>query len=135
MVASGRIELTTSPYYHPILPLLCNTLSAREARPDLTLPEILFRAPEDAVRQVENGLRYFEAQLGFRPRGMWPSEQSVSPEVLELLAGQGLTWGISDEGVLAKTLGLRFVPPRSGRSRQMPRTSRSKNEVCGRFWR
>lgn len=103
--AAGQIELTTSPFYHPILPLLCDWQSAREARPDLPLPEGEFRHPEDARQQLESGLRLFEATFGQRPRGIWPSEQSVSHAVVGLLEEVGCQWTISDEGVLARSLG------------------------------
>ena len=115
--AAGRIELTTTPYYHPILPLLCDTTRAREARPDLPLPASPFAWPDDAADQVARGIAAFERHFGHKPAGMWPSEQAVSPEALALIAGQGLAWTISDENVLGHTLGRRFgrdaygVPP------------------------
>ncbi|MDB5096022.1 MAG: hypothetical protein JWM80_443 [Cyanobacteria bacterium RYN_339] len=108
MAASGQIELTTTPYYHPILPLLCDTDSARVARPELPLPQARFSAPEDAKRQIDRGLAYFQELFGHQPRGMWPSEQAVSPAAADLIAGAGLKWAISDEGVLARTLDLKL---------------------------
>ncbi|MFP5503178.1 MAG: glycoside hydrolase [Candidatus Sericytochromatia bacterium] len=115
MAEAGRIELTTTPYYHPILPLLCDRDSARVARPHLPLPAQPFRRPEDAGAQVEKGLASFERHFGRRPVGMWPSEQAVSPEALGLLARAGVQWAISDEGVLGHTLGLRFGRDAAGR--------------------
>ncbi|HEY9720731.1 MAG TPA: glycoside hydrolase family 57 protein [Oscillatoriaceae cyanobacterium] len=106
LAASGQIELTTTPYYHPILPLLCDTDSAREARPELPLPRVRFAHPEDARAQIRRGIDDFVRHFERAPRGMWPSEQSVSPEALALIAESGLDWSISDEGILARTLGL-----------------------------
>lgn len=105
----GRVELTTTPYYHPILPLLCDGLSARVAQPELPLPLEAFAWPADAADQIARGVAAFERHFGHRPAGMWPSEQAVSPAALELIAGAGLSWAISDEGVLGHTLGRRFV--------------------------
>jgi alpha-amylase/alpha-mannosidase (GH57 family) len=102
--AAGRIELTTSPYFHPILPLLINSDSARIARGDIPLPSRRFAHPEDAAEQVERGLRAHERVFGARPRGMWCSEQAVGEEVIPLLADAGVEWTISDEGVLARSL-------------------------------
>jgi alpha-amylase/alpha-mannosidase (GH57 family) len=100
----GRIELALSPYFHPILPLLCDTQLAREAMPKVTLPKERFRHPEDAAAQIRRGLAYFQEVLGITPRGMWPSEGSVSDESLALIAECGLAWVASDEEVLARSL-------------------------------
>ncbi len=100
----GRIELALSPYFHPILPLLCDTQLAREAMPKVTLPKERFRHPEDAAAQIRRGLTYFQELLGITPRGMWPSEGSVSDEALTIIAQCGLSWVASDEEVLAKSL-------------------------------
>ena len=102
--AAGRIELTTSPYFHPILPLLINSDSARIARGDIPLPPRRFAHPEDAAEQVERGMRAHERVFGARPRGMWCSEQAVGEDVIPLLAHAGVEWTISDEGVLARSL-------------------------------
>lgn len=100
----GRIELALSPYFHPILPLLCDTHLAREAMPKVALPKERFRHPEDAKAQIRHGLAYFQEVLGITPRGMWPSEGSVSDEALGIIAECGLTWVASDEEVLARSL-------------------------------
>ncbi len=115
MQAEGRIELTTTPFYHPILPLLVDTQSARVARPELPLPSQRYQHPEDARAQVRKGLDYFEENFGYRPSGMWPSEESVSPAVVELVADQGVSWIVSDEGVLAHSLGAKLVRDGEGR--------------------
>ncbi len=98
--ASGQAEISSSPYAHPILPLLCDTHSAREALPDLMLPGRL-RAPEDAEKQIAQALDLMEREIGVRPKGMWPSEGSVSQETALLLARCGVRWAASDEMVLA----------------------------------
>jgi alpha-amylase/alpha-mannosidase (GH57 family) len=97
--ARGQIEIATSPYAHPILPLLIDTDAAREAMPAAPLPA-RFRAPEDARAQVEEALRFIEQELGVRPKGMWPSEGSVGREAVALLSACGVDWAATDEQVL-----------------------------------
>jgi alpha-amylase/alpha-mannosidase (GH57 family) len=100
----GQIELSTSPYFHPILPLIIDITSARRARPDLTLPAEPFAAPDDAARQIEHALARHAREFGAAPSGMWPPEGGVSPETVELVARAGLKWMASDEGVLWRSL-------------------------------
>ncbi|MEJ2696398.1 MAG: glycoside hydrolase family 57 protein [Candidatus Sulfobium sp.] len=102
--AKGRIELSFSPFYHPILPLLCDTDIAGVSMPEAKLPGRRFRHPEDAVKQVRSGLEYFERTFGFRPAGMWPPEGSVSEEVLGIVSREGIKWVATDEGVLSNSL-------------------------------
>jgi len=100
----GRVELAVSPYYHPILPLLCDVGSARTAMPRVTLPTAVFRHPEDARAQIRRGIDYFKQVFGFTPTGMWPSEGSVSNETLEIIAESGIGWIATDEDILVKSL-------------------------------
>jgi starch synthase len=104
----GQAELTFSPYYHPILPLLSHVDSARIANPQLQLPEHHFSHREDAERQISLGFALFERLLGRRPNGMWPSEMAVGETVVELAASAGLDWMISDEEVLARSMDTRY---------------------------
>jgi alpha-amylase/alpha-mannosidase (GH57 family) len=101
----GQIELITSPYYHPIMPLLIDTGMAHRASPGLPLPASFFRHPEDAIEQVRRAVEAHQAQFGQPPRGLWPSEGAVSPEMLPILARHGIRWFASDEAILARTLG------------------------------
>ncbi|HEY3216083.1 MAG TPA: glycoside hydrolase family 57 protein [Candidatus Eisenbacteria bacterium] len=100
----GQVELSTTAYYHPILPLLFDLETAHRARPDLPLPTEPLRAPEDARRQLERAIARHTEVFGGMPAGLWPAEGSVSPEVAELAAGCGLRWLASDEGVLWASL-------------------------------
>src|SRR5690348_4128466 len=77
----GSIEISTSPFYHPILPLLCDTDMGAVSAPGLPLPQHRFRHPEDAREQLKRGLEMHERVFGRKPRGVWPSEGSVSEEV------------------------------------------------------
>jgi alpha-amylase/alpha-mannosidase (GH57 family) len=102
----GRIELTTTPFYHPILPLLYDTDLAKAAIPDIHLPVNRFSHPEDAKVQIDRAMTYHEKLFGSRPRGMWPSEGSVAEEIVPLIADAGIQWIGADEGVLARSLGI-----------------------------
>jgi alpha-amylase/alpha-mannosidase (GH57 family) len=99
----GQVELSTTPYFHPILPLVVDTDSARRALPGLPLP-MRFAHPEDARWHVREAIALHARTFGAPPAGMWPAEGSVSPEALELLAGEGIRWAASDEGVLLHSL-------------------------------
>ncbi|WP_243369720.1 glycoside hydrolase family 57 protein [Geotalea sp. SG265] len=100
----GKAELSVTPYFHPILPLLCDMKMARVAMPKVNLPAVSFLHPEDAFAQVSQGVARFEEIFGFKPLGMWPSEGSVSDEALGIIAQCGIAWAATDEGVLAHTL-------------------------------
>jgi alpha-amylase/alpha-mannosidase (GH57 family) len=100
----GRIEVSISPFYHPILPLLCDQAAAREAMPDLRLPREGFRHPEDARWHVARAVETYERVFGRRPRGMWPPEGSVSPEAAAIMAQAGIEWIATDEDILLNTL-------------------------------
>jgi alpha-amylase/alpha-mannosidase (GH57 family) len=110
---SGQIELTTSPLYHPILPLLIDSEHARESNPNLEIP-FRFRHPEDAVHQVRAGIRCFESFFGTRPKGLWPSEGSVCPELAEILPAEGIDWTATDEEILARSIKTSFRRDENG---------------------
>jgi alpha-amylase/alpha-mannosidase (GH57 family) len=106
--ARGQIEISTSPFYHPILPLLCDTNIASESHPGVRLPHRHFHHPEDARDQLRAARRLHERVFGIPPRGLWPSEGSVSEEVLRIAAEEGFEWAATDEGVLARSLQMGF---------------------------
>jgi alpha-amylase/alpha-mannosidase (GH57 family) len=99
----GQIELTTTPFFHPILPLIIDTEHTRRARPDLPLPS-RFHAPEDAETQLRRAVEFHTAAFGHPPVGLWPSEGSVCPELIPMLARVGLRWLATDEGILARSI-------------------------------
>jgi alpha-amylase/alpha-mannosidase (GH57 family) len=107
--ASGQIELSTTPFYHPILPLLCDSRIASVAHPGVPLPAP-FRYPEDAREQLSRARSYMQEKFGRAPVGLWPSEGSVSNEALALAADCGFTWAATDNGVLARTLNRAATP-------------------------
>jgi alpha-amylase/alpha-mannosidase (GH57 family) len=111
----GSIEISTSPFYHPILPLLCDTDLGGVSTPGLTLPHNRFRRPEDARVQLLRGLDLHERVFGVRPTGVWPSEGSVSEDVLAIASTLGVKWMATDEGVLGRSLGFFFSRDALGR--------------------
>lgn len=104
-MATGQIEVTLSPFYHPILPLLFNTKTAREANIKTpALPQTAFSYPEDVKAQIERGVEYYKDKFGVAPRGMWPSEESVSEHILPYIISSGVKWIVTDEAILFKSL-------------------------------
>ena len=101
--ARGQIEISTTPFYHPILPLLCDSSIASVAHPGVQLPS-RFRYPGDAREQLKTAREFIERAFGRPPVGLWPSEGSVSDEALSIAAEVGFEWAASDNGVLAQTL-------------------------------
>jgi len=100
----GIIDITTSPYYHPILPLLCDSDSAKEAMPGITLPARRFIHPEDAREQIRRAVVLHKETFGVLPEGMWPSEGSVSMDMAPLVAEAGIKWIGTDEEILSQSL-------------------------------
>src|SRR5258708_10969139 len=99
LAATGQIEISTTPYYHPILPLLCDSNIAAVAHPNVPLPP-RFRYPDDARRQLQLAREYVQQHFGVAPVGLWPSEGSVSDEVFTLASELGFEWAATDSGVL-----------------------------------
>ncbi|NEO48831.1 MAG: glycoside hydrolase [Moorea sp. SIO4A3] len=100
MQDAGQLEITTSPYTHPILPLLVDTNSGHVAVPEMSLPQQRFQWEEDIPRHLQKAWQMYTEKFGRAPRGLWPSEQSVSPEILPYIAEAGFNWICSDEIVL-----------------------------------
>ena len=99
---AGQIEVTTTPFAHPILPLLIDSDQATIDRPGATLPP-RFQHPEDADAQVRRAIACYRRHFGRAPRGMWPAEGAVSQAVIPLFARHGVRWIASDRGVLARS--------------------------------
>jgi alpha-amylase/alpha-mannosidase (GH57 family) len=99
----GQIEISTTPFYHPILPLICDSDIGAVSSQGLPLPS-RFAYPDDAREQLDRARSYIFDKLGVAPVGLWPSEGSVSDDALALASHAGFTWAASDNGVLARTL-------------------------------
>ncbi len=101
---SGQIEVTISPYYHPITPLLCNTQIAKEADKATHLPRSNFIYPEDAKAQIQEAIKLYNECFGKPPQGMWPSEEAVSEHILPLIIESGIKWIVTDEAILFRSI-------------------------------
>ena len=107
--ARSQVEISTSPFYHPILPLLCDSDIYLRTHPHSRMPREPFRHPEDAAEQLTRAAALHERLFGRRPTGVWPSEGSVSDAMVPLAVQAGFTWMATDEEILAKTLGTPFT--------------------------
>ncbi len=103
-----RIEIISSPHYHPILPLLIDNKVAIEANPKSIVPNNHFTFLEDARMQIEKGLNFHKSIFGLKPAGVWSPEMAVSNESLKILAESGIFWTIADQNILSKSINIDF---------------------------
>ena len=101
LMERGQLELTTTPFYHPIMPLLCDKRLARRAMPNVVLPKHLEGYAEDAREHVRRAVEFHEKLFGQKPRGMWPSEGSVCQGIIPVIADAGIQWIGTDEEILS----------------------------------
>ncbi len=119
--SSGQIEITTSPFYHTILPLLYDSDTARRSMPRAVLPQRV-GFPEDVLAQLKSGRQFIADHLGVAPKGLWPSEGSVSPEIIPLIREAGFEWMVTDEEILFASINRE----RSGELLYRPYTASSR---------
>ena len=113
LAEQGRIELSMTPYAHPIAPLLIDIESARQAMPEVELPAAC-EYPDGMERSrwhMKKGIEVFKHYFGFEPAGCWPSEGSISNETVELCADMGIKWLASGETVLRNSLKKSSIEP------------------------
>jgi len=103
LIARGQVEASTTPYFHPILPLLIDSDIAAEGLPGAPLPP-RFAWPADARTQVTRAVERHTQVFGQAPVGVWPAEGSVSPDAVRLFNDAGLRWMATDEAQLFHTL-------------------------------
>jgi alpha-amylase/alpha-mannosidase (GH57 family) len=101
LAARGQVELTTTPFFHPILPLLFDKKLAREAMPEVKLPRYSGGYPEDAAIHVQRAIAKHAEVFGTAPGGMWPAEGSVCQSMIPLLHANGVRWIATDEEILS----------------------------------
>jgi len=114
LAESGQIELSTSPYAHPIIPLLIDLQSAKQAMPNVKMPRLeIYPGGVDRARwHIDYGMEVFEKYFGFKPKGCWPSEGSISDETIRLMEDCGIQWIASGENVLRNTINNTNIKPR-----------------------
>lgn len=98
----GQIEVVTTPFYHPILPLVCDSDIASICQPNDPLPR-RFQFPEDAEAHIAKAVQYYKKMFGQKPMGMWPGEGSVSQDIIGILAKHGIRWIATDEKILHRS--------------------------------
>lgn len=96
----GQIEIITTPFYHPILPLIFDSDLEKICQPNDPAP-VRFHYPQDANAQVAKSIAYFARQFGIRPHGMWPAEGAVANEILPIFCQYGIRWIATDEKILS----------------------------------
>ncbi|MEW8346806.1 MAG: glycoside hydrolase family 57 protein [Candidatus Thiodiazotropha taylori] len=106
LAKSGQVELSVTPYAHPIVPLMIDMDSARDALPSIHMPELeQYPGGESRARwHIRKGLEVFEKHFGFRPNGCWPSEGGVSEATLKMLEEEGFSWAATGQQVLSNSL-------------------------------
>ncbi len=117
LAGRGQVELSVTPYAHPIVPLLLDIQSAREAIPEVDLPTLrCYPGGEARARwHIRAGLDSFERYFGFQPAGCWPAEGAVCEATLRLLEEEGFRWLASGQQVLCNSLMV------SGRGAPLPK--------------
>ena len=102
----GQVELSMTPYAHPIVPLLVDLNSAKDAMPQVKMPllKVYEGGLERARWHIQKGLETFQKYFGIRPQGCWPSEGSISSESMPLYAEAGFRWVASGENVIRNSL-------------------------------
>ena len=110
----NRIEISTSPYYHPIIPLLLDMNIAKKSATRYPLPQGKFDMYEDGYTQTVMALDRLEGLFGKRPKGIWPSEHCISEKTAECFAKAGVKWSLSDEGILSSSLKKEFIRDHRG---------------------
>ena len=100
----GIISLSTTPYNHPILPLLLDMENAKRANEHTTLPDNPMSLRDDALEQVERSIMLYEKTFGIKPTGFWPAEGAVDEESVEIYIEHGLSWIATDEAILFRSL-------------------------------
>ena len=100
----GQIEISFSPYFHPIMPLIYDTKTAQVSSPNILLPQREFSHPEDVEAQIQMGIDLYQKVFEDKPKGIWPSEGSVSEQIIPILTKFGLLWVASDEEILKLSL-------------------------------
>lgn len=106
LAISGQIEISATPHYHPLAPLLIDFSSALEAMPDAPMPEspIYPGGRERVAQHIAKAKQSHSARFGAAPKGMWPAEGSISNETLAVMAEQGCVWAASGQTVLVNSL-------------------------------
>ncbi|MEW8507985.1 MAG: glycoside hydrolase family 57 protein [Candidatus Thiodiazotropha sp.] len=102
----GQVELSVTPYAHPIIPLLADMNAAKEALPTISMPDMEeYPGGESRARwHMRKGIEVFKRHFGFTPKGCWPSEGGVSEATLKMMEEEGFDWAATGQQVLNNSL-------------------------------
>ncbi|WP_024790132.1 glycoside hydrolase family 57 protein [Lebetimonas sp. JH292] len=106
----GKIQITTTPFSHPILPLLFDMENAKKANPDIVLPKIYFSLKDDAILHIKKAKEVYKNFFGFFPKAFWPAEGSISEEVIKAFKEEGVEITFSGDDVLKKVADDIYTP-------------------------
>ena len=127
LASAGHVELSCGPYFHPVMPLVCDVESAHESDPKLVLPASGFAHPDDVRAQLDAASERFRTTFGRPPAGGWSPEGAISEASLAELRASGWTWTASDETVLFRSLGERVPTRGRRRARSLHQTWRPED--------
>lgn len=97
-------EISFTPLYHPILPLIITNSVAKKSNSSCMLPDLQFSSPHDAEVQVREGKSIVESVFG-EVKGAWPAEGGVSSESVKIFKKYNIKWIATDEYILNKSIG------------------------------
>lgn len=115
--SKGVISVSTTPYFHPILPLLIDMQNAQRANEATDMPAGAYSLREDAIDHVTLSIDLYERTFGRKPTGFWPAEGAVDEKSVEIYREKGIKWIATDEAILYRSLqnddsALRYKPYR-----------------------
>ncbi len=115
LAESGQIEISTTPHYHPLSPLLLEFRSARESEAESSLPQTAaYPGGRSRVEaHIKSAMHTHQQRFGAAPQGVWPAEGAVSNALLGVLAAQNCRWTASGQGVLVNSLHSAGMPAES----------------------
>ncbi len=105
----GRIEILTSPYHHPVMPILLNPNDLKTPSLKYQMPDCKIALAPDAREQIKMAKQKIKDVFGKDPQGIWPSEHCISMRTLELFSQMGFEWTVTDESVLSNSINKEFV--------------------------
>lgn len=107
---TGQIEIITTPFFHPILPLLIDSDLAKAGQPTDALPA-RFAAPDDAYAQVARAVKFYRDTFGLVPRGMWPGEGAVAEAAVDVFVRNGIRWVATGQQVMERSGRREYTTP------------------------
>ena len=105
---NNHIELITTPFAHPILPLIHNSDLGKRGDTVSDFPNNTFNFEDDARAHVKKGKEIFFENFGFYPNGMWPAEGAVAQEVLQYFNDEDISWIATGQNPLEKSLDVKI---------------------------